>query len=278
MADKPIVRIENNDTDMRFKQKCNANFQMLSRGLQFDGTISNIINQVVDQGNPVPMTEVFNMVYPIGAGIWTNSPNDPRLSRGVWQQVKDVFLYAAGDKHANGSTGGSETVALVKNQMPVHAHDAEASTPTASQHTHAVDSGGAHTHTAGTGLAGDHAHTASSASAGDHSHYENARNDLAEGSSGDGKHAAIGSAGGWIDNFYSTKSAGTHTHTITINTAGSHSHAVTVQTANSDHTHTLQNASITISKPSITVASEGLGQPHENMPPFLGRYYFERIL
>lgn len=278
MADKPIVRIENNDTDMRFKQKCNANFQMLSRGLQLDGTVSNIINQVVDHGNPVPMTEVFNMVYPVGAGIWTNSPNDPRLSRGVWRQVKDVFLYAAGDKHANGSTGGSETVALVKSQMPVHAHDAEASTPTASQHTHAVDSGGAHTHTAGTGLAGDHAHTASSASAGDHSHYENARNDLAGGSSGGDKYAAIGSAGGWIDNFYSTKSAGAHTHAITINTAGSHSHAVTVQTANSDHAHTLQNASITISKPSITVASEGLGQPHENMPPFLGRYYFERIL
>lgn len=277
MADKPIVRIENNDTDMRFKQKCNANFQMLSRGLQLDGTVSSIINQVVDHGNQDFMTDVFNMVYPVGAGIWTNSPNDPRLSRGVWQQVKDVFLYAAGDKHANGSTGGSETVALVKSQMPVHAHDAEASTPIASQHTHAVDSGGAHTHTAGTGLAGDHAHTASSASAGDHSHSENARNDL-QGGVSDGWNAAIGSSGGGLDNFYSTKSAGTHAHAITINTAGSHSHAVTVQTANSDHAHTLQNASITISKPSIAVASEGLGQPHENMPPFLGRYYFERIL
>lgn len=275
MADKPIVRIENSDTDMRFKQKCNSNFQLLARGLQLDGSTTSIINQVMGQNQPDLLDQVFNMVYPVGAGIWTNSPNDPRLSRGHWRQVKDVFLIAAGDKHANGSTGGAEEVSLTAEQNGRHSHEATATPVGAHTHTPTVSSGGTHAHTASTNGAGAHTHTASTAQNGVHSHYENARNDLTGGQT-DGKKAAIGSVGGWNNNFYRTKDGGGHSHGVTVASAGNHQHAVTVANGG-NHSHTVTLSSAGAQTPTITVKDGGDGAPHENMPPYLGRYYFERI-
>jgi hypothetical protein len=41
---------------------------------------------------------------------------------GIWQQVKDKFLLAAGDKHTVGESGGEETHQMTVDEMPSHVH------------------------------------------------------------------------------------------------------------------------------------------------------------
>lgn len=42
---------------------------------------------------------------------------------GTWEQIKDVFLLAAGDNYIAGSTGGEATHTLTVNEMPKHSHN-----------------------------------------------------------------------------------------------------------------------------------------------------------
>lgn len=42
---------------------------------------------------------------------------------GTWEQIKDVFLLSAGEKHLYGETGGNETQTLTIEQIPPHTHE-----------------------------------------------------------------------------------------------------------------------------------------------------------
>ena len=42
---------------------------------------------------------------------------------GTWEQIKDVFLLAAGDSYEAGSTGGEATHTLTVNELATHSHD-----------------------------------------------------------------------------------------------------------------------------------------------------------
>lgn len=42
---------------------------------------------------------------------------------GTWEQIKDVFLLAAGDTYSAGSTGGEATHTLTVNELATHSHD-----------------------------------------------------------------------------------------------------------------------------------------------------------
>ena len=44
------------------------------------------------------------------------------IYNGTWEQIKDVFLLAAGDNYVAGSTGGEATHTLTENEMPNHKH------------------------------------------------------------------------------------------------------------------------------------------------------------
>lgn len=142
MADRPIVKVENNDTIERFKEKVNANFQQLARGAVGSGQTITLIKDNAS----TDVDGVFDAVYPVGCGIWTNRADDPRLKHGTWVQLKDVFLIAAGSSYPNRSTGGSATVALTVNQMPRHNHSASSSGGGSHSHTVTIANGGAHTH------------------------------------------------------------------------------------------------------------------------------------
>lgn len=66
---------------------------------------------------------LLDYLHPVGSiyqSIDSTPPAD--LFGGTWEQVKDVFLLAAGDSHAAGSTGGEETHTLTKAEIPDHAH------------------------------------------------------------------------------------------------------------------------------------------------------------
>lgn len=54
--------------------------------------------------------------------ITTNSTNPASIFGGVWEQIKDRFLLAAGTSYTAGKTGGSATHKLTVDEMPSHHH------------------------------------------------------------------------------------------------------------------------------------------------------------
>lgn len=61
--------------------------------------------------------------HPVGTYYWTSENVNPStMFGGVWEQVKDVFLLAAGNTYPAGSTGGEATHTLTINEMPAHTH------------------------------------------------------------------------------------------------------------------------------------------------------------
>ena len=68
----------------------------------------------------------IDMVYPVGAIYMSvNSTNPGNLFGGKWEQLKDVFLLAAGDTYTAGSTGGEATHTLTVDEMPKHRHSSD---------------------------------------------------------------------------------------------------------------------------------------------------------
>lgn len=65
-------------------------------------------------------TELMTTVpYPIGAiYISVDETNPTQLFGGTWEQIKDTFLLACGNKYIAGNTGGEETHVLTNNELP----------------------------------------------------------------------------------------------------------------------------------------------------------------
>ncbi len=67
--------------------------------------------------------EILKEAHPIGSYYWSDEATEPSmLFGGMWQQVKDVFVLAAGDKFGCGSTGGEAEHKLTEKEMPQHFH------------------------------------------------------------------------------------------------------------------------------------------------------------
>lgn len=84
----------------------------------------------------VPIEEIVNSIYPVGQIVEYASDINPNAlySWQTWEQIKDVFTLAAGDKYTIGDTGGTATVTLTIDQIPAHGHTATASN--AGEHIH----------------------------------------------------------------------------------------------------------------------------------------------
>lgn len=66
---------------------------------------------------------LLDYLHPVGSIYQSTDSTAPAdLFGGTWEQIKDVFLLAAGESHAAGSTGGEETHTLTKAEIPDHAH------------------------------------------------------------------------------------------------------------------------------------------------------------
>lgn len=75
-------------------------------------------------GEIFTMTELLNMVYPIGALYVSESATSPaELFGGTWERLKDRFLLAASATYSAGTTGGAKSVILGINNLPSHAHN-----------------------------------------------------------------------------------------------------------------------------------------------------------
>lgn len=54
---------------------------------------------------------------------FSDDPTSPAsFIGGIWEQIKDSFILAAGDTYAAGSTGGEANHTLANNEMPSHTH------------------------------------------------------------------------------------------------------------------------------------------------------------
>lgn len=69
---------------------------------------------------------IGNLMYPLGSYYWSNDPTPPsNFFGGDWIQIKNRFLFAAGDSDpykTAGSLGGEEKHKLLVSEMPSHIH------------------------------------------------------------------------------------------------------------------------------------------------------------
>ena len=64
---------------------------------------------------------LLDLIYPVGSIYMSvNSASPDTLFGGTWARLEDVFLLAAGAKHAAGSTGGEEAHTITEGEMPSH--------------------------------------------------------------------------------------------------------------------------------------------------------------
>lgn len=141
--------------------------------------------------------------YPIGSVYISYVSTSPAsLFGGTWTPITGVFPYF----NAGTATGGSNDAIVVE-----------------------------HTHTATAANAGSHTHGASTNSAGAHSHTIGADDDaqFKENSGTSSVHRA-GATG--AHRYPGTSSAGSHSHSVTVNSAGDHTHTITVASAGSSGT------------------------------------------
>lgn len=99
------------------------NVVTLERLRQFKTLLMASINNPDNES--YPNNDWLQMVYPVGSiYISTSNINPVELfGFGTWEQIKDVFLLAAGDSYAAGSVGGEAAHTLTVDEMPSHAHN-----------------------------------------------------------------------------------------------------------------------------------------------------------
>lgn len=75
--------------------------------------------------------DVFNSIYPVGIIIYLTVETNPAELFGVgeWEQIKDMFVLAAGDSYSAGATGGEATHVLTTAELAAHTHPATDKTP-----------------------------------------------------------------------------------------------------------------------------------------------------
>ena len=100
-------------------------------GLNCTGTLSadqatcNKTTSTTVECNNITINQktIFDLLYPVGSiYMSTNNVSPKNLFGGTWEQLKDVFLLAAGSAAA-GSTGGEKEHTLTVDETPKHHHD-----------------------------------------------------------------------------------------------------------------------------------------------------------
>lgn len=178
--------------------------------------------------------------------------------------LRNKFVYGASANADVGVTGGSADAVVVSHNHSASSNSTGAHTHTANHnHSASSNSTGNHTHTA------NHNHSASSNTTGSHSHYHNQMS-WNTGVTNQGITSGTTDNG---TNIYSN-SAGSHSHSITVNTAsvttsstGAHSHSITVATKS------LTTSSTGSHSHSITVGSSGVSGTGKNLPPYMKLAY-----
>jgi len=89
------------------------------------------------------VSTLFDLIYPVGSIYYTNNANfSPNVSfNGTWEQIKDVFLLAAGDTYVGGTSGGDTNTGAASGNTGAATGNTGSTTLTVDQipaHTHKV--------------------------------------------------------------------------------------------------------------------------------------------
>lgn len=230
------------------------------------------------------------LMYPVGSIYWTgkapNDGGDPNvLFGGTWVQIKDRFILAAGTTYTNGATGGAATVTLTTAQLPIHHHSFTASgsvsvttnpTFTGSEFSLTYTPAGSISITTNPtfwGTAGT-----VNVSGGSHSHTY-----YTGGSGGSGANAAMRSSKkeSGTDWDKTTASSGNLSMSGTFTPSGSISGGAykftgTQATIRATAGGTISGGAYKFTGTAGTTGSKGDGDAHENMPPYIVKYCWER--
>lgn len=245
-----------------------------------------------------------------------NLTNPSTLFGGTWVQIKDRFVWAKGDNDTVNATGGAKTVTLTVNQIPIHTHtftgsevttggSSATNTGSESSHTHSYS----HTHgytpsgkiasTSGgtdnkTASESSHTHGMAHRHNIEHTHTYRipARWRVANGNTADKydgmsdntettanqstkySGGSITTSGTTARNSTDAGSAHSHTAYFTGTAGTTTSQSATTTGAGSSHSHTMAHThKVTASG---TNGNTGGSEAHENMPPYIVKYCWER--
>lgn len=241
------------------------------------------------------------LMYPIGSIYWTgkapSNGGDPNeLFGGTWVQIKNCFIWAKGDSDTLNATGGSKTVTLTEQQIPSHTHNVTAD-GTISSHTHTVGAHShglnSHTHTLNNGNTSSSGTTTTagirhSGSTGGMSAHSSGSFDTGgnaptmNGFCSAGGHWGLGPGKTELAATVSSHSSGdtvvmsiAHTHTLPASYIYGKTDAASGSTANSTAFNS-GSTQPTFTGKEVTSVATGGGQAHDNMPPYVVKYCWER--
>ena len=214
-------------------------------------------------GSYTTKNELCSLIYPIGSiYLSVNSVDPSTIFGGTWEKIKDRFLLSSGDTYSIGSTGGNSSTTLKIANLPSHNHTG--TTGNESQgHTHSGTTGNqSANHT--------HVYSGTTSSGGSHAHGLYGRSWGWGQSDATESIQASTQSGYWGNNAASSRPenagtgwGGSHAHNVGMNSAGGHTHNVGMNSAGG-HAHT------------VTVNNSGAGAAHNNMPPYITYYCWER--
>lgn len=113
-VDNNVLDIETNITDIQSDIEISAEtiaaFKALDWTPPSDGAvIESLLNLI------------FDRAHPVGSYYWSSDSTNPtNLFGGIWEQVTDTFILAAGTTYPAGSSGGEAEHTLIINEIPNH--------------------------------------------------------------------------------------------------------------------------------------------------------------
>ena len=222
---------------------------------------------------------LFDPTTKLGTGDWEgwamcvgNSHQNP-ITKAFFTtpNLIDRFVVMATGTYAVGATGGAATVQLTANQNGTHTHAI-----TDSGHTHNLTDPG-HDHTTAdlghthTGVANNHTHTFTTDAVADHTHaipeLVDAISDAGTGAFGASDPVTNGNSG--LD--------GGHSHTGTSDAAAATLSIDSATTGVAVNTNSIGITETDSATTGITAANSGLGEAHENLPPYYSLIYIQKV-
>lgn len=203
---------------------------------------------------------IFLAAHPVTTLYWTSDNRNPGdVYGGTWKQIKDRFVLAAGDTYTNGATGGNADITLTTENLPSHTHGLN-------DHTHSFTPEGSvasHDHPIDqifTTDSGSHAHALwGQTGGGDWYSIGNSNVGAVAGTHNEGQYYKYSSKNGNP----LLESAGKHQHSLQ-GTMGSTAPEFT-------------GTEGTTGGASGNTTATGAGTAFSNMPPYIGKYCWERV-